>query len=209
MASVFWDFVSSDDSPSTLTLYSGGRSMRGNTALDLGDHGAQVTTLGDVALDVDAARLVVALDRVRAGGESHVRHVGELDLLTGRGVDREVTDVLEAVTRLGQRPDVDVVGAAASEDVRDLLTCDVDRRLAPNVARFEVVLAGLVEIELDLDLGNLLLQRGAASMRPGVSPISLTVASASSVSLRGSGPKMRTTTEPPVPLSTSLTRSRR
>ena len=94
----------------------------------------------------------------------------------------------------GSAPDVHVVGPAAAEDVADLLALDHGRSGPAHVARLEAVALGLREVDLDLDLGDALLELDDGRRS---TPVDLRDAALHLVRLAvervRSSPKMRTT----------------
>ena len=97
---------------------------------------------------------VLVLDGVRRRSQRHGRDVAEAHVSTGRRVDQEVLDVVDAVAGRGRAPDLHVVGLAVAEDVADLLTGHDRRRGPPDVARLDAVALGLGQVDVDLDLGH-------------------------------------------------------
>ena len=111
-----------------------------------------------VGADIDAPRLIRALDGVRRGPHRDVGDVGQLDPAARRRVQLHVFHVGDAVACGRDRRDMDVVRPAAGEDVADLLAGDHGRGLPPDLSRGQADGSSFGHICFDLNMRQVGLQ---------------------------------------------------
>src|SRR5215218_611078 len=102
--------------------------------------------------DVQSAGVALAVDRIGAGLQRHIGHVGESHGRAGWCVDAQTPDVEDAGARLRCAPYNDVVGLTAAEDVTHLLTGDQGCSGSAYIAWLQSVPFSLGKIHLDLQL---------------------------------------------------------
>jgi hypothetical protein len=125
--------------------------------LDIANDRAEVTPL-DVRVDIYLPEQALVLDAVGRRSHEDVRDLAERHRTAKGGVHRQSRDRTEIAARVGRAPDVDVVGLPPEEEVADLLARDECRGGAADVAGLDPERAGLREVHLHRDLGDLHLE---------------------------------------------------
>ena len=195
-------------SPRNSGWYSRANGIALTFGLDLAGDAAQVAAR-DVAGHVDPPRGPLALDLVRGGDDRDVGHVAERDVRPERRLDRQACRAAETSSRTFSTPQTNTSKIFWSlVHLADLRALDQRGRRPADVARGQAEPRGGLGAEPDVELRHehlrLDLQVGHARHDPS-SPSAISCALSRRTAR--SGPKIRTTTVAPAPVSTSLMRS--
>ena len=142
-------------SPRSSGWYSCGNSMAASADSHVLVDRSEVAA-PDVGVDVDASRQRLVVDVARRGGNADFGDVGQAHLAAVGRIHQQVLDVGQVLPRLGNAPDMDVVGLAAIEDVADLLALDQSGGRSAHATGADAVPLCCSEIHLDLDLRDAL-----------------------------------------------------
>ena len=147
---------------------------------------------------------------VGVGAIADVGDVVDADVTAVRGVDHEVLDAGHGCPAVGRAPHGDLEHLLLLEEASDLEPGEHRRRGAAHVAWLQAVSLGLVEVDLDLDVGlvELACPSGRPRRRRRPTPCSWTLAAVAS-SVANDGPKTRTVMSFGDPVSKWRTRSSR
>ncbi len=114
-------------------------------------HGAQVAPL-HIQGHIDLAGLALAFDHVRHGANAHIGHICQADTFAAGGVDQQILNVRQAVTRFRDAPHIHIIGLAVEEDIANLFALQQEGCRTADIARFQAILLGLCQIHLNLYL---------------------------------------------------------
>src|SRR6195256_3208864 len=127
--------------------------------LDLADplphlarHVAQRTPL-DIGIDIDAPRDPVSPDHAVGLADPDIRHVAQANLLVVLGIDHQSAYVAQVVADFRRAPDDDVEHLLVLKQGSHRDAADQRRGCAADVPGLQPVLAGALEVDLDLERG--------------------------------------------------------
>ena len=106
----------------------------------------------DIRLHVDSTGARLALDDIWRRPNANIGYFSQPNALPGRRVDQHLADRVHAVAGFRRRPHLHVVGAAAEEDVADLLSGHEGRGGTPDIARLQTVALCFLQLHRHLNV---------------------------------------------------------
>src|SRR5262249_29832917 len=121
------------------------------TRLHVAGNCAEIAAL-HIRLHVDPTGTRLTLDDIRRRPNADIGYFRQPNALPGRRVDQHLPDRVDAVAGFRRGPHLHVVGAAAEEDVADLLSGHEGRGGTPDIAWLQTVALCFVQLHRHLNV---------------------------------------------------------